>query len=141
MKVLGWESDATWALNNNFSILAGAGNLKSKTATGFLSRAVPQGLNYKFFGKYSVTRGAMSGSYAGFGFEHNSERALANSDTPLMPAYNTADFLLGYRSGRWGCQLNVSNLFDTTYGAISVARQIVYSNDPRAYRFSTSYTW
>lgn len=141
LSVKGWESDATWAVNDNLALLAGIGNLKSRTATGFLSRAVPQGLNYKFFGKYSFTTGELKGAYVGFGYEHNSERALANSDTALLPGYNTADLLLGYRRGRWGMQLNVSNLFDATYGMISVARQIVYSSDPRAYRFSTSYRW
>ena len=94
--VKGWESDATWAINQNVAMLFGAGNLKSKTATGFLSRAVPQGFNYKFFGKYTFTQGPMKGAFGGFGYEHNSERALANSDTPLMPSYNTADLLLGY---------------------------------------------
>jgi iron complex outermembrane receptor protein len=141
LSVKGWESDATWAVNENVALLAGIGNLKSKTATGFLSRAVPQGLNYKVFGKYSFTKGTLKGVYAGFGFEHNSERALANSDTPLLPGYNTADLLLGYRRGQWGTQLNVSNLFDETYGMISVARQIIYSSDPRAFRISVNYRW
>ena len=139
--VKGWESDATWAINQNVAMLFGAGNLKSKTATGFLSRAVPQGFNYKFFGKYTFTQGPMKGAFGGFGYEHNSERALANSDTPLMPSYNTADLLLGYRHGRWSTQLNVSNLFDVTAGFIAVARTIVYSNDPRTFKLSTSCTW
>jgi outer membrane receptor protein involved in Fe transport len=139
--VKGWESDATWAFNDNVAVLAGLGDLKSKTATGFLSRAVPQKLNYKFFGKYTFTTGFFKGAFAGFGFEHNSERALANSDTVNLPGYNTADLLLGYHHDRWGVQVNVSNLFDTTYASISVARQIIYSNDPRTFRVNLSYRW
>lgn len=141
LSVKGWEADATWAVSNRIALLAGIGDLTSKTATGFLSRAVPQALNYKFFGKYTFIDGPLKGAYAGFGFEHNSERALANSDTAILPGYNTADALLGYRSGHWGVQLNVSNVFDETYASISVARQIIYSNDPRTFRAIFSYHW
>ena len=141
LKVKGWEADFTVAVNENLAILGGIGSLTSVNALGIRSRAVPQGLNYKAFAKYSFTDKFLKGVFIGYGYEKNSDRAGDSSDQFTLPGYTTSDLLLGYRRDKWSIQLNVTNVWDETYAAIAVAGSIIYPGEPRLARLSARYTW
>lgn len=129
--IKGWETDFTWAIGKNFALLGGFGDLTSKTQTGVRARAVPVGFNAKMFGKYTFTDGPLTGFSLGLGFEKNADRAGDGADSFNLPGYEVASAFLGYKRGAWNAQINVENVFDETYAAISVARQIIYAGTPR----------
>ena len=137
--VKGWESDFTAAINENISIFGGIGNLTSVNALGVRARAVPQGLNWKAFIKYSSIDGIFKGAFIGYGYEKNADRAGDSGDGFNMPGYTVADMVIGYKKGRWSTQINITNLMDDVYASISVAPTIIYGGDPRNIRLSTTY--
>jgi len=141
--VKGWEVDATWSPVDGLDIMAGVGDLDSRTQTGIRARAVPQGVNYRLFARYSLPmEGALKGLFFGAGFVKNPARALDGADTATLPAYSTADAFVGFEwSGRWRAQLNVTNLTDKVAPWIAVARQIIYPVEPRRVSVSLSYTF
>lgn len=141
--VKGWEVDATWSPIDGLDIMAGLGDLDSKTQTGIRARAVPQGLNYRAFAKYTFLTGdLLKGFYLGAGFEKNPDRALDAADTATMPSFSTVDVFAGYSFGRqWRAQVNVTNVTDEIAPWIAVARQIIYPVEPRRARLSVSYTF
>lgn len=138
--VKGWEVDATWSPLKGLDIMAGLGDLDSRTQTGIRARAVPQGLNYRAFAKYALQSHTLKGLYLGGGFVKNPDRALDGADTATMPAYSTVDAFVGYEwGGRWRAQLNVTNVTDKVAPWIAVARQIIYPLEPRRAAVSLSY--
>lgn len=141
--VKGWEVDATWSPIDGLDIMGGIGDLDSKTQTGIRARAVPQGLNYRAFAKYTFLKGdLLKGFYLGAGFEKNPDRALDAADTATMPSFSTVDVFAGYSFGRhWRAQVNVTNVTDEIAPWIAVARQIIYPVEPRRARLSVSYTF
>lgn len=140
--VKGWEVDATWSPIEGLDLMAGIGDLNSRTQTGVRARAVPLGLNYRVFGKYRLQSGGLlKGVFVGGGYENTPERALDFADTATLPGYDTFELFLGRRWKQWGVQVNVTNLFDKEAAWIAVARQIIYPLDPRRVRISASYTW
>ena len=139
--VKGWEADFTAAVNKNISIFGGVGDLSSVNALGVRARAVPQGLNWKIYAKYSSDAGLFKGAFIGYGYEKNADRAGDSGDGFNMPGYTVADMLIGYKTGRWSTQINITNLMDDVYASISVAPSIIYGGDPRNIRLSTTYRW
>ena len=142
LKTDGWESDGTWSIGKNLAVIGGVGSLNSKTATGAYARAVPLGLNYKAFAKYTFTDNALAGFFVGYGYEHNAHR---NGDGTIggfiMPGYNDSNALVGYGTHNWQIQVNVENLTDATYATIAVAGSIVYAGAPRNWQVTASYHW
>ncbi len=141
--VKGWEVDATWSPIDGLDIMAGMGDLDSRTQTGIRARAVPQGVNYRIFSRYALPlKGSLKGLYFGGGFVKNPARALDGADTATLPAYSTVDAFVGYEwSGRWRAQMNVTNVTDKVAPWIAVARQIIYPVEPRRASVSLSYTF
>jgi outer membrane receptor protein involved in Fe transport len=141
--VKGWEVDATWSPIDGLDLMFGMGDLKSRTQTGIRARAVPQGMNYRAFAKYTIRTGdVLKGLYFGAGFDRNPDRALDAADTATMSAFSTADTFVGYQLGsHWRAQLNVTNVTDKVAPWIAVARQIIYPVEPRRARLSLSYTF
>ena len=140
--VKGWEADATWSPFEGLDILAGIGDLDSKTQTGIRARAVPQGINWRLFAKYSLKNDMLKGLFIGAGYEQTPARALDAADTGMLPKYALLEAFAGYRwNGRWQVQANVTNVTDEVKPWIAVARQIIYPIEPRRVRVSVSYTW
>jgi outer membrane receptor protein involved in Fe transport len=137
----GWELDGTWSPLQGLDMLFGIGSLESRTQTGLRARGVPEGVNYRFFGRYTFASGPVKGLLVGAGVERTSERALDNNDSATSPAYTLVDFLAGYAWGHWRAQVNVYNAFDKVAVGIGVARQIVYPVERRRVQFSLSHTW
>lgn len=141
LKVRGWESDFTVAVNDNLAVIGGIGSLTSRNALGIRSRAVPEGVNYKAFVKYTFTSTFLQGAFIGYGYEKNSDRAGEAGDGFNMPGYTTSDLVVGYKHGHWAFQANVANVWDQNYPYIAVARTLIYPGDPRTVRLTTRYTW
>jgi iron complex outermembrane receptor protein len=131
LTIQGWEMDATAVLTNNFDLIGGAGNLDSKTSTGFEARSVPFGTNYRAFLKYTIHTGPLGGFFAGFGLQHDGPRAADAADDANLPQYTVCNALIGYALNKhWRIQCNVNNVFNTVYESISVARTIIYAGNP-----------
>lgn len=142
LKTDGWESDGSFAINKNFALIGGFGALTSKTQSGAYARAVPLGLNYKAFAKYTFTNDALKGLFLGYGFEHNSKRGMDGQvDNFFMPEYNTSNALIGYASRNWKIQANIENLMSAKYATIAVATSIIYAGAPRNFQITASRTW
>ena len=142
LKTDGWESDGTFAISKNLAIIGGFGALNSKTQSGAYARAVPLGLNYKAFAKYSFTNDALKGLFLGYGYEHNSRRGMDGQvDNYFMPEYNTSNALIGYSSRNWKIQANIQNLMSAKYATIAVATSIIYAGAPRNFQITASRSW
>lgn len=140
--VEGWEADATWSPIEGWDIMAGIGDLESRTQTGIRARAVPQGVNWRLFTKYSFNGDRLKGLFVGAGYEKTPARALDAADTGTLPSYSLLEAFVGYNwGGRWHLQANVTNVTDEVEPWIAVARQIIYPIEPRRVRVSLTYTW
>jgi len=62
-----------------------------------------------------LTRSFATHYRAGAGVSHVGDRFANPGNTVLLPAYTTADAMIGYRSGALDLQLNITNLFDRKY--------------------------
>jgi len=140
--IQGWEMDTTMAITDNLDLIGGAGNLDSKTATGFLARSVPFGTNYRGFLKSTFHTGPLHGIFAGFGLQHDGPRAADAADDATLPQYTVCNALLGYQYDKhWRFQVNVNNVFNTVYESISVARTIIYAGNPTDASATLTYSY
>jgi iron complex outermembrane receptor protein len=140
-RTTGFEVDFVALVNENIALLGGYGDITSTTERGPTQRAVPIGANYRFWGKYTVTRSALRGVYFGLGMEHTAKRDMAGDGLGLLPAYDSWDGLVGYRRGDWDAQVNVYNLTDANYASIAVAKFLIYGGDSRRIRFTLTRTF
>ena len=123
------------------TLTVGYGDLKSKDETGLRIRGVPQGPNYKFFGKYAFTQGRLKNLSLGGGYVYTGDSAGDSTDTFNLPAWETFDLFASYTRGRWTLQANLYNLFDERYVATAVTKTFVYPGSPRNVRASVSYSF
>jgi outer membrane receptor for ferric coprogen and ferric-rhodotorulic acid len=135
----GYELDLAYQPFDAISLTAGLGDLTSQDEKGIAARGVGQGLNWKVFGKYSFTRGALKGAFVGGGYLYNNRAAADANATFFTSAYRLADALAGYRKGPWSLQVNVTNATDRIYASGSVNNQNVSPGRPREFRFTTAY--
>ena len=133
-KTKGYEIDFVATPTENIALLGGYGDVTSSTELGPTQRAVPIGANYRFWGKYTFTKGSIKGAYAGLGFEHTAKRDMAGNGLGMLPAYDSWDGLVGYRHGKWDAQVNIYNLTDENFASIAVAKFLIYGGDSRKIR-------
>ena len=62
-------------------------------------------------------------------------------DDATMPPYTLTNAFVGWERGHWRFQFNCNNVFDITYTAVGVARQIMYGGIPRDFQGTVAYTW
>ena len=139
--IKGWNSNGTFTLNDNLSLLFGAGNLTSKTATGLFLRAVPFGTNYRALVEYTFTDTIIKGAFIGVGVQHNGPRAADSADDATLPPYTVVNSFAGYEWGHWRAQVIVNNVTDTVYASVAVARQIQYAGLPTTVNGTLTYTF
>jgi iron complex outermembrane receptor protein len=137
----GFEADLAWQPTPALTLLLGYGDLSSKDETGLRIRGVPQGPNYKAFGKYTFTTGRLKDLSVGGGYVYNGDSAGDSTDTFNLPGWETVDLFAGYTRGRWSFQANLYNLLDERYVATSVTKTFVYPGSPRNFRASVSYSF
>lgn len=137
----GFEADLAWQPTPALTLTVGYGDLKSNDETGLRIRGVPQGPNYKFFGKYAFTQGRLKNLSLGGGYVYTGDSAGDSTDTFNLPAWETFDLFASYTRGRWTLQANLYNLFDERYVATAVTKTFVYPGSPRNVRASVSYSF
>ena len=138
----GWEMDGTLAISRNFAMLFGAGNLSSKTATGFEARGVPFGTNYRGLGKYTFTDTFLKGGFVGLGLIHDGPRAADAAVDFILPPMTLLNGFVGYQvNSHFRVQVNVQNLTNLSYAAVSVARTIIYAGNPTNANCTLTYSY
>lgn len=137
----GFEADLAWQPTPAVTLTVGYGDLKSRDETGLRIRGVPQGPNYKLFGKYTAQQGALKHLSVGGGYVFTGDSAGDSTDTFNIPEWETVDLFASYARGRWAFQANLYNLFDKRYVATSVTKTFVYPGSPRNFRASVSYSF
>lgn len=137
----GFEADLAWQPNASLTFTFGYGDLQSKDETGLRIRGVPQGPNYKAFGKYAFTQGRLKGLALGGGYVFTGDSAGDSTDTFNLPEWETVDLFASYTYGRWAFQANLYNLFDERYVATAVTKTFVYPGSPRNFRASIAYSF
>jgi outer membrane receptor for ferric coprogen and ferric-rhodotorulic acid len=139
IKSRGYEMDLGYQPIDEFTLIAGLGNLRSKDEKGIQARGVSQGVNWKIFGKYNFLRGPAKGFTAGLGYVFNNKSAADGNGVIILPSYHLWDGLIGYGKDRWRVQLNVSNLADKVYAAGGVSNQFIAAGRPREYKGTFNY--
>ena len=138
--VRGWEADFDAQPIDEVILKVGLGSIdKAATETGLRPRWVGIGMNYKFFGKYTFSRGPLKGLGFGGGVVYTNDSAGDNTDTFTLPGYAVYDGLIQYARNNWSVQVNVYNLTDKVYAITSVDRTRVYSGEPRNIRATWRY--
>ncbi|MBL9200576.1 MAG: TonB-dependent receptor plug domain-containing protein [Opitutaceae bacterium] len=137
----GFEADLAWQPTPAVTLTVGYGDLKSKDETGLRIRGVPQGPNYKAFGKYAFTQGRLKGLALGGGYVFTGDSAGDSTDTFNLPEWETVDLFAAYARGRWAFQVNLYNLLDERYVATAVTKTFVYPGSPRNFRASVSFSF
>lgn len=136
-KTSGWEADLAYQPSKKVTLLAGIGDLKSRNELGIRQRGVPEGLNYKFLGKYSF----VDGLSLGLGYQHVPGRAGDRADSFSLPAFDEWNAFAYYVWKKYRFQINVENLMDSDGARTSAARTVVSGAAPRSYRLSVRYTF
>lgn len=139
--VNGFEVDLAWQPIDALTLTVGYGDLTSRDEAGVRVRGVPQGPNYKFFGKYAFVRGGLKGLSIGGGYVYTGDSAGDSTDTFNLPSWETVDLFASYTRGPWRLQANLYNVFDETYVATAVTKTFVYPGSPRNWRASVSYSF
>lgn len=135
----GWELDLAYQPTPALTFMGGIGDLTSRTANGIRARGVGQGINYKFFGKYTLLNGQAKGLSFGLGYEFTNDRAGDAADSFNLPNYGVWNAMLAYERGRWSVRVNVNNLTDEVYAASSAQSYLIWAGDPRSTMFSVRY--
>lgn len=154
----GWEAELTYAVNNNFTLLANATDFKMRQPiTNARVRAVPDQA-YALYGDYRFTEGALSGFGINIGVDHKDDVAgdavtgyTATRVLPTGPAVVVAQpsFLVAgrtltnvgfsYRLPQWTFRLTITNALDKDYILAAGSRGSVVVGEPRAWKFSSTY--
>ena len=137
----GWEMDLVANPTDSWSIMAGYGDLTSRSRTGRRFRHVAEGPNYNIISKYSFLDGALEGFEAALGYVYVNSRAADGSDNFSLPAFDTMDLMLAYQKDNWRVQANISNLGDDYFPISSINRTRIYISDPRQWKMSVRYTF
>ncbi len=135
----GWDLNLTAIPTKGLNIIAGIGNLSSKTQAGIRRRGVPQGTSYKIFATYEFTEGSLNGFKFGGGYEFENARAGNTTDTLKLPSYDLIELMAAYNHGPWRIQLNVYNAADKIFAFTSVNANKIWPVEPRTYRLSVGY--
>ena len=135
----GWEVDFAWQVSPSLAFLGGYGDLTSVNERKIRIRHVPQGPNYKVFGKYSFLTGPIKGFEVGLGYVYVNDRAGDNNDSFNIPDFSTWDMVLNYRWGMVDLSLVVRNLTDETYINTGGSERRAQVGEFRTIRFSTAY--
>jgi iron complex outermembrane receptor protein len=137
----GWELDIAASPVKGLSVIAGIGDISSKTDAGLRRRGVSQGVSYKLFASYEFGPGALKGLSVGAGHEFANKRAGDTTDVLKMPSYDLTEFMLAYQTGAWRIQANIYNVFDKVFAFTSVNRNNVWPSEPRNFRLSAAYSF
>ena len=135
----GHEVDLAWQAARGLTLIAGYGDLTSRSNTGSRFRHVAEGPNYKFFGKYDVTDGPLKGLAFGGGYVFTPSRAGDAGDTFSLPKYSTVDGFVAYRRGKTVYRVSAVNLTDRYLAIVSINRDRLTTIDPRTLRASLSH--
>jgi iron complex outermembrane receptor protein len=134
----GWEADVACQLSDSISLMAGAGNVSSKTDKGIPTRGVGQGFNGKIFGKYAFREGWAKGLSVGGGYDCNPRSPGDGAGSFYLPAYKVFDGFVSYEKARWRVQVNVANIGNELYAAGAVSGAYITAGLPRNYRFTAT---
>lgn len=135
----GYEIDLAWQAARGLTLIAGYGDLTSRSNTGSRFRHVAEGPNYKLFAKYEFSSGVPKGLSIGGGYSMTPSRAGDAGDTFSLPEYWTIDGFIAYRRGKTAYRLSAINLTDRYLPVVSINRDRITTIDPRAVRASISY--
>ena len=137
----GWELDVAASPWKGVSLIAGIGDISSKTDSGLRRRGVSQGVSYKIFASYDFSSGAFKGVTVGAGHEFANKRAGDTTDVLKMPSYHLTELMISYQMKHWRIQANVYNVFDDVFAFTSVNRNNVWPSEPRNFRLSGTYNY
>ena len=137
----GYEADIAWQPNQYLTLLAGYGDLTSRSPTGTRFRHVAEGPNYKLFAKFKLPKGRLKGLSFGGGYQYTPDRAGDAGDTFTLPSFDTMDAFAAYARGAWAFRVNVSNVTNEYLAVMSINRDRLTTLDPRIVRTSVSYSF
>jgi len=131
--------DLAWQMNESLSLLASIGDLESIDELGRKQRNAVNGLNYKFFSKYSIKEGDLSGLSLGLGYVFINDRSGDGGNSFDLPSYDTVDVFAAYKRDNWKVQLNIQNATDEVYVQTSVNSRRLFAGEP--FNASLSYSY
>jgi outer membrane receptor for ferric coprogen and ferric-rhodotorulic acid len=135
----GHEIDLAWQAARGLTLIAGYGDLTSRSNTGSRFRHVAEGPNYKIFAKYDLPAGPLKGFAVGGGYSFTPSRAGDAGDTFSLPKYSTVDAFVAYRRGKTAYRLSAINVTDRYLPVVSINRDRITTLDPRSVRASVSH--
>ncbi len=112
---LGGEILPGWNITSSYTLLDAFVSSDNRTAlVGNRLANVPDH-QFSLWNTYEIQEGGLQGLGLGLGVFYVSDRAGDLSNSFTLPSYFRTDAALFYRRDNWRAQLNLENLFDTTY--------------------------
>lgn len=151
----GWEFEATYAVNRNFTILGNFTTFKMRQpGTNVRVRAVPDHSS-GLYADYRFTEGFLNGFGINFGIDYKGDvagenvtgyftttasdgtaKVVAKQPSFLVKGRTLANLGFSYRTGNWTARLTITNVGDVDYILAAGSRTSLVVGEPRAWKMS-----
>jgi iron complex outermembrane recepter protein len=111
---LGGEILPGWNITTGYTLLDAFVSRDNRDIVGNRLANVPDN-QFSLWSTYEIQEGNLQGLGFGLGLFYVSDRAGDLDNTFTLPSYFRTDAALFYRRDNWRAQLNLENLFNTTY--------------------------